>query len=99
MKNRTGLTDKKSPSSSSTLNINEALLRIKPYFFFLYFLIKHNLVANAPQVSTRALKKTKPYVRLLKVTETGPRGSEDINPVCRDPEGFRKMTGVLCGTF
>lgn len=96
MENRTVLTDK---SPSSTLNINEAFLRIKPYFIFLYFLIRHNLVANTPQVSTRAPKKTKPYIRLLKVTETGPRGSEDINPVCHDPEGFRKMTGVFCDTF
>lgn len=97
MENRTVLIDKKSPSS--TLNINEEFLRIKPYFIFSYFLIRHNLVADTPQVSRRALKKTKPYIRLLKVTETGPRGSEDITPVCRDPEGFRKMTGVFCNTF
>lgn len=45
------------------------------------------------------LKKTKLYMRLLKVagpdTEKGLQGSEDIIPVHRDPSDFREMTGAF----
>lgn len=61
-----------------------------------------------PKLS-RSLKKTKPYIRLLKVagldTEMRLQGSEDITPVLRGlrktqkESDFRKMTRAFCDAF